>query len=80
MKPQIIVPVKLAGKGQFVMFAYPCQDAKMETVLKPWSATAGMDGLEDFAKFVSLTKFYRLHILNTLDGAAWSLSNPVLQK
>merc|ERR1711962_1566299 len=50
---QIIVLVKLVGRDQFVMPAYPCQVANMETVQMLWSVIVWTDGQGDIATFHS---------------------------
>ena len=42
----IIVPVKLAGRERYVMFALGCQDVSMVIVLRHWNVIAMKDGQE----------------------------------
>ena len=42
----IIVPVKLAGRERYVMFALGCRDVSMVIVLRHWNVIAMKDGQE----------------------------------
>ena len=42
----IIVPVKLAGREHYVMFALGCRDVSMVIVLRHWNVIAMKDGQE----------------------------------
>jgi hypothetical protein len=42
----IIVPVKLAGRERYVMFALGCRDVSMVIVLRHWNVIAMKDGPE----------------------------------
>merc|ERR1712142_414583 len=76
-KLQIIAHVRLAGKDQFVISAYPYQVVNMETVQMLWNVIVKMDGQEDFAKFHTVA-IVKMESAKVLKNACASLDGKVM--